>query len=209
MISLQNLYPSYSMCPFKPPPFSRLFKSAIVISIHKKCSLRTDLINNFRPISLLSSFSKILEKFVANRLTSYLEHYKFLLECQFGFCSNCSTSNAVSHFLKELDAILSSRKHVIEMFCNLTKAFDCVDHSLLLSKLFSFDMHGPSLQWFQFYLSSRCQQVKVPSLNPLFDKTQPSTSLSPSSISSSTVTSIPPFFPPPASPLYFAVSSPL
>lgn len=78
---------------------------------------------------------------------------------------------------------------VFEMFCDLTKAFDCVDHSLLLSKLFSFDMHGPSLQWFQFYLSSRCQQVKVPSLNPLFDKTQPSTSLSPSP-SSSTVTPI-------------------
>lgn len=97
---------------------------------------------------------------------------------------------------------------VFEMFCDLTKAFDCVDHSLLLSKLFSFDMHGPSLQWFQFYLSSRCQQVKVPSLNPLFDKTQPSTSLSPSP-SSSTVTPIPPFSPPPASPLYFAVSSPL
>ncbi|KAL1447728.1 hypothetical protein WDU94_003580 [Cyamophila willieti] len=149
---------------FRTSTFPQLFKSAIITPIHKKGPM-SDL-NNFRPISLLNSFSKILEKIVASRLTSYLEHYRFLTESQFGFRSHRSTSDAVSHFLQKLNAILSSKHHAVAIFCDLTKAFDCVDHSLLLSKLSSFGLHGSSLQWFTSYLSHRHQQVKVPKSAP-------------------------------------------
>lgn len=145
---------------FKSSTFPMLFKSALVTPIHKKGSM-TD-INNFRPISLLNSFSKILEKIVASRLMCYLEDCKLLTESQFGFRPGRSTSDAVSYFLQKLDSIISSGQHAIAIFCDLTKAFDCVDHSLLLSKLPSFGLNEPSVRWFSSYLSCRQQQVKVP-----------------------------------------------
>ncbi|KAI5714718.1 hypothetical protein M8J77_004407 [Diaphorina citri] len=125
----------------------------------------TDL-NNFRPISLLNNFSKILEKLVAYRISTYLEHHNLLVEQQFGFRHGRSTSDAVAHFLQKLDRILASGQHAIAILCDLTKAFDCVDHALLLSKLPSFGIRGPALHWIESYLSNRHQKVKVPNPPP-------------------------------------------
>ncbi|KAI5742437.1 hypothetical protein M8J77_007209 [Diaphorina citri] len=150
---------------FSTSTFPTLFKNAVITPIHKGKGVMTDL-NNFRPISLLNNFSKILEKLVAYRISTYLEHHNLLVEQQFGFRHGRSTSDAVAHFLQKLDRILASGQHAIAILCDLTKAFDCVDHALLLSKLPSFGIRGPTLHWIESYLSNRHQKVKVPNPSP-------------------------------------------
>ncbi|KAI5721554.1 hypothetical protein M8J77_022256 [Diaphorina citri] len=150
---------------FSTSTFPTLFKNAVITPIHKGKGVMTDL-NNFRPISVLNNFSKILEKLVAYRISTYLEHHNLLVEQQFGFRHGRSTSDAVAHFLQKLDRILASGQHAIAILCDLTKAFDCVDHALLLSKLPSFGIRGPTLHWIESYLSNRHQKVKVPNPSP-------------------------------------------
>lgn len=140
--------------------FPFLFKTAIITPVHKKGPLSD--VNNFRPISLLNNFSKILEKLVANRLSSHLERHNLLTEEQYGFRARHSTSDAVCNFIQKLDSVLSSGQHAVAVFCDLTKAFDCVDHSLLLTKLPSFGLAEQPLKWFESYLTQRQQKVKVP-----------------------------------------------
>lgn len=149
---------------FSTSIFPSLFKNAVITPIHKKGDV-TDL-NNFRPISLLNNLSKILEKLVAHRISSHLELHNLLVDQQFGFRHGRSTSDAVAHFLQKLDETLTSGQHAIGIFCDLTKAFDCVDHALLLSKLPSFGIGGGSLNWIESYLSNRHQKVKVPTSDP-------------------------------------------
>lgn len=139
--------------------FPALFKPTIVVPIHKKGS-ETD-VNNFRPISLLNNFSKILEKIVSSRLYTHLEEHNLLIEEQFGFRAARSTSDAVACFFRQLDDMLSSDLHVFGVFCDLTKAFDCVNHSILLSKLSNYGIHGIAKDWFHSYLSQRVQSVRV------------------------------------------------
>ncbi|KAI5720193.1 hypothetical protein M8J77_003240 [Diaphorina citri] len=146
---------------FATSTFPKLFKTSIIIPIHKK-GAKTD-VNNFRPISLLNNFSKVLEKIVALRLSLFLEHLQLFNNQQFGFRSSRSTSDAVSCFLKELDSHLSNKNVAIGIFCDLTRAFDCVDHNILLAKLPFYGVRGTSVSWFKSYLEDRTQSVKIPS----------------------------------------------
>ena len=115
--------------------------------------------DNYRPISLLSSFSKILEKLVALRLMSYLSENNILSKWQFGFRSGHSTSHPLVHFLNKITDALNKKKHSIAIFCDLKKAFDTCDHHILLSKLKKYGVEGMELDWFQSYLSNRKQFV--------------------------------------------------
>ncbi|KAI5734013.1 hypothetical protein M8J77_001411 [Diaphorina citri] len=145
---------------FQTNTFPFLFKLSTTIPIHKKGPLND--VNNYRPISLLISFSKLLEKIVALRLTCYLDHYNLLTEHQFGFRSGRSTSDAVTSFFRQLDAILSRGHLAVGIFCDLSRAFDCVDHDILLSKLPFYGVKNSSHSWFQSYLLNRLQRVKIP-----------------------------------------------
>ena len=117
--------------------------------------------DNYRPISLLSSFSKILEKLVALRLMSYLSENNILSKWQFGFRSGHSTSHPLVHFLNKITDALNKKKHSIAIFCDLKKAFDTCDHHILLSKLKKYGVEGMELDWFQSYLSNHKQFVSV------------------------------------------------
>ncbi len=88
--------------------------------------------DNYRPIALLDSFSKILEKIVCNRLTQFLENNKLLSEHQFGFRKEHSTIHPMLLFMNEITAALENKKHSIAIFCDLRKAFDTVNHKTLL-----------------------------------------------------------------------------
>ena len=117
--------------------------------------------DNYRPISLLSSFSKILEKIVANRLCSYLERYNLLSSSQFGFRTGHSTIHPMIHFTNHVAKALNDKEHTIAIFCDLRKAFDSCNHQILLSKLARIGVRGAPLEWFANYLLDRKQFVSV------------------------------------------------
>ena len=91
--------------------------------------------DNYRPISLLSSISKILEKIVANNLTSHLEVNNLIYENQYGFLRNKSTVHNITMLTNKIAKELNERKFVIGVFLDLRKAFDVVGHEILLNPL--------------------------------------------------------------------------
>ena len=115
--------------------------------------------DNYRPISLLSSISKILEKIVANRLTNFLHSCNILSECQFGFRSQHSTVHPMAQLTNFLSTALNEKKQSLAIVCDLKKAFDCCVHTILLSKLSKYGVRGTELLWFKSYLSNRKQFV--------------------------------------------------
>ena len=117
--------------------------------------------DNYRPISLLSTFSKILEKIVASRLYNFLDSEKILSKWQFGFRSGHATVHPMTHFLNRIADSFNSKKHSIAIFCDLKKAFDTCDHDILLLKLDKYGISDIELLWFKSYLANRKQFVTI------------------------------------------------
>ena len=117
--------------------------------------------DNYRPISLLSAISKILEKFVANQLVNHLEYNKLLYEHQYGFQRGKSTVHNLTHLTNFVSKELNEKKFVIGVFLDLKKAFDVVNHSILLKKLKHLGLNGIVLGWFTSYLEGRSQCVDI------------------------------------------------
>ena len=135
------------------------FKIAKVVPIFKAGDGSS--MDNYRPISLLSSFSKVLEKIVASRLTSFLEANNILSKWQFGFRSDHSTSHPMVHFLNKITEALNAKKHTISIFCDLKKAFDTCNHHILFLKLKKYGIKDNELLWFKSYLTDRKQFVSI------------------------------------------------
>ena len=138
--------------------FPSRMKIAKVIPIYKKGNHLE--VSNYRPISLLPVLSKCLESIMFNRLNSYINKYNLISPSQFGFQKGKSTVDAILSFLDKLNDHLDN-KHVISVFCDLSKAFDCVNHKLLLTKLNKIGIRGIALKWFQSYLEGRLQYTVV------------------------------------------------
>ena len=134
-------------------------KIAKVIPVFKSGDPRQP--NNYRPISLLSNFSKILEKIMANRLTNYLENNNILSPSQFGFRKNHATIHPMTLLDNFVSEALNNKKYALAIFCDLRKAFDTVNHTILLSKLEKLGIKNQELCWFENYLSNRWQFVSV------------------------------------------------
>ena len=117
--------------------------------------------SNYRPISILSSFSKILEKVMFNQLQNRLNNYKILAEEQFGFRLNSTMNNATFKLVKETLSALNSKLMVGGIFFDLEKAFDCLNHNILLSKLQFYDVQGKAKLWFESYLNNRYMRVHI------------------------------------------------
>jgi len=116
-------------------------------------------ISNYRPISVLPSFSKIFEKIVYNRLLNYLTKHSILYKHQYGFRSNHSTSMAVLEMLDKITDAMDNNKFSIGVFIDLSKAFDTINHKILLQKLEFYGIRGNALNWFKSYLQNRKQYV--------------------------------------------------
>jgi hypothetical protein len=139
--------------------FPQQLKTAIVIPIFKKGD-RLDL-NNYRPISLLPVFSKILEKIVKSRLLCFLNAHKFFNRNQFGFQKGKCTEDALLQFCSQIYDGLNNSNKVAGLFIDITKAFDSVNHQLLLRRLKYAGIRGVPYNWFYSYLSCRYQCVRM------------------------------------------------
>jgi len=114
---------------------------------------------NYRPISLLPIFSKLLEKIVSEQLTRYLEFNQIIYEHQYGFQAKKSTLHPMIHLLNYLGQAKNEKLITIGVFCDLAKCFDTISHSILLKKLEKIGIHGLELEWFKSYLNNRNQFV--------------------------------------------------
>lgn len=141
----------------KTGKFPDQLKLAKVIPLFKSGD-RSD-INNYRPISVLPAFSKIFEKIISVRLINYLEANNFLTEYQHGFRAQHSTESAILEFVNNVYASLEEKMYVVGVFLDLSKAFDTLDHKILLHKLEHSGIRGVPLKLFQSYLDCRKQAV--------------------------------------------------
>lgn len=117
--------------------------------------------SNYRPISILHIFSKMLEKLIHEQIYSYLETNNIFSNCQFGFRRNKGTTQALLKHTNYIYESLDNNNFVFAMYLDLRKAFDSVDHEILLSKLYHYGIRGLPLDWFRSYLSNRQQCVIV------------------------------------------------
>ena len=137
--------------------FPNELKIAQITPIHK--SGENNLINNYRPVSLLSVFSKILERLMYDRVIGFIDKHNILHKCQFGFRKKYGTSLALIHLVDKLCQALNEKKVTLGVFIDLKKAFDTVDHTILLRKLHSYGIRGIAYDWFRNYLNERKQFV--------------------------------------------------
>ena len=133
-------------------------KKAQVVPIHKKDS-KQDL-DNYRPISLVPCLAKIYEKVIYTRLSCFLKSKNVLSDKQFGFRSKHSTQHALSHLLDFLTEKIDASETSIAVFLDLSKAFETVNHSILLDKLQNYGIRGLPLKLMRSYLMGRKQRVK-------------------------------------------------
>ena len=117
------------------------------------------IFSNYRPISLLSLFSKILERLMYNRLLEFLNKHNILNKYQFGFRNMHSTFMALITLMENLRNALDRGNCAIGIFLDFQKAFDTVNHKILLGKLNCYGIRGIAFDWFSSYLKSRNQTV--------------------------------------------------
>ena len=134
-------------------------KKAVIIPIHK-CGNASEA-QNYRPISLLPTIGKTLEKILCDRITTFLDKYDLLNKNQFGFRQKRGTTDALVNFLEGIrEDWENGFKEVKAVFIDLKKAFDTIEQNLLLEKLENIGMRGHVHKLLKSYLSDRQQCVK-------------------------------------------------
>ena len=118
-------------------------------------------VSTYRPISVLPCFSKILERLMYNYLCKYLKENNILYEKQFGFQSRYSTNDAIVQLIDKIFHSFEKEQFTLGVFIDLSKAFDTVDHSILLKKLKFYGITDKNLAWFESYLSNRKQYIEI------------------------------------------------
>ena len=135
--------------------FPDRLKLAKIIPIHKTGN-KTDL-SNYRPISILPTFSKVFESLMKYHLMLYLNKMKILNNRQFGFRPGLSTFDAINTFTSDLYTALNKNKSILSIFIDFSKAFDTVQPNILLDKMYHYGIRGCIHAWFTSYLNNRQQ----------------------------------------------------
>ena len=147
--------------------FPDLLKSASVCPIYKKGD--KSQCANYRPISLLSNLSKIFERTMYNRIEQFLSTFETIYKLQFGFRKRHSTEHALLNIIEKIRQNLDNGIFTCGVFIDLEKAFDTVNHEILLKKLDYYGIRESALKWIKSYLTNRKQFV---SLNGVKSKTE-------------------------------------
>ena len=142
---------------FETGIFPSELKIANMVPIYK--SGDEMVFSNYRPVSVLPVFSKLLERLVYNRLISHINENKLLYEYQFGFQKGKSTYLAIMMLVDKITEALDQGECVVGVFLDFSKAFDTVDRNILLQKLHKYGICGVELLWFEDYLSNIMQYV--------------------------------------------------
>ena len=136
----------------------KAMKLADVLPIFK--SKDSSVCSNYRPISLLPVVSKVLERVVYTRLYNFLQKEQLLYNSQYGFRTKHSTINAITEFVGKVLNGFENDQYTLSIFLDLSKAFDTIDHNIMLHKMNTYGIRGCANNWFKSYLSNRQQQVK-------------------------------------------------
>lgn len=143
------------------------WKEATVVPIFKGGD--KSKVSNYRPISLLPVISKLYEKLIHKRIYQFLQANSFFTERQCGFRPGMGTNDSINNFLTYVYESLNNNLNVLAIYYDLTKAFDTINHTVLLSKLEGAGIRGLCLQLIKNYLSSRKQRCKVNNMISQYD----------------------------------------
>ena len=138
--------------------FPDSMKLARVIPIFK--SGKEILITNYRPVSILPVYSKLFERLMYDRIMDFITKQNLLYKYQFGFRNNHSTSMALITLIDNIMSSIDKGNMVLGVFLDFKKAFDTVNHSILLQKLHRYGIRGIAYKWIENYLSNRLQYVE-------------------------------------------------
>ena len=139
--------------------FPEPLKLGIVTPIHKKGP--KDQISNHRPITSLPFLSKIIEKLLYKRLDEFLNDNNILFHNQYGFRKGKSTEHAVLKLMDYFYDAINKQEFCIAVFIDYQKAFDTINHTILLDKLEKYGIRGRALDLIKNYISNRRQQVRI------------------------------------------------
>ncbi len=137
--------------------FPDCLKIAKIVPIYKTGD--KSLISNYRPISVLTFFSKVFEKIMYNYVLDFINTHNILYKFQFGFRKQHSTSHAIITLVERINTVLNAGNIMVGVFLDLRRAFDTVDHDILVKKLYAYGIRGNILAWFKSYLYKRQQYV--------------------------------------------------
>ena len=116
---------------------------------------------NYKPVSLLPNVSKIIEKTMYSRLYKFLDKYNCLYKKQFGFRNSHSTNHALASITEDVRKVLDNDEFACGVFLDFQKAFDTVNHEILIAKLNHYGIRGIALDWFKSYLTDRMQLTSI------------------------------------------------
>ena len=143
--------------------FPHSLKTAKVKALFKKGDIHDP--GNYRPISLLPAFSKIFEKALLKQLVDYFDRNLLLYSSQYGFRKAHSTEHAILELMDKINLLMDKGKSPFSIFIDLSKAFDCLDHGILIDKIKHYGVTGKALELLTNYLSNRQQFTHFESID--------------------------------------------
>ena len=142
--------------------FPNIMKNAIIRPIFKEGD--TNNIRNYRPIAILPTLSKIFERAATDQLVKFLEENNILSPCQHAYRKQHSTITCLVEAVNHIHRSLDNKKHTAIALLDLSKAFDCINHDILIRKLSYQGLHPSSTSWISSYLKNRMQRTKFQNL---------------------------------------------
>ena len=139
--------------------FPDTWKNAVVVPVQK--STQSSSLSNFRPISILPVFSKVLERVVYDQIVNHFTIHNLFSNRQSGFRAGYSTQDVLLHVSDSWLRAIDAGQYVGAIFLDLAKAFDCVNHDILLQKLDHYGIRGDTYEWMRSFLCGRTQQVCI------------------------------------------------